>query len=79
MTSVKRIEAGQYSVSDGRFIVKHGSSWYVLKSDGTIDFGPLSTLATEKEFVTEGITSVGNHNFHPSMTVGRVKKSLMLI
>ena len=62
MTSVKRIEAGQYSVSDGRFIIKDGSSWYVLKSDGTSDFGPLPTLALAKEYVTEGTTSLGNHN-----------------
>ena len=62
MTSIKRIEAGQYSVSDGRFIVKEGSNWYVLKSDGNADFGPLPTLATAKEYVTAGTTSVGKHN-----------------
>ncbi|NOU53149.1 hypothetical protein HG263_21855 [Pseudoalteromonas sp. JBTF-M23] len=62
MTTVKRIEAGQYLVSDGRFIVKNGSSWYVLKSDGNTDFGPLPTLASAKEYVTVGTVSAGNHN-----------------
>ena len=74
MTSVKRIEAGQYSVSDGRSIVKEGSSWYVLKTDGTSEFGPLPTLARAKEYVTEGTISVGNHNLASKHGRGQSKK-----
>ena len=62
MSSVKRIQAGQYQVSDGRFIIKEGSSWYVLDQNGEVDFGPLPTLAAGKECVSTGRTSLGNHN-----------------
>lgn len=61
MTEVKRIEAGQYQVSDGRFIIKSGSNWYVVNSQGEIELGPLPTLAAGKKYVTEGRTSIGNH------------------
>ncbi|MBB1332098.1 MULTISPECIES: hypothetical protein [Pseudoalteromonas] len=54
MNKVTRIESGKYSVSDGRFIVKSGSSWYVLQEDGNNDFGPLPTLSIAKEYVTTG-------------------------
>ena len=62
MTIVKRIQAGEYSVSDGRFIIKDGSSWFVLDSEGNLDFGPIPTLASAKEYVSTGSTSLGNHN-----------------
>jgi hypothetical protein len=54
MVAVKRIKAGQYSVSDGRYIVKDGAGWYVLNSDGGHDFGPLPTLASGKDYVING-------------------------
>ncbi|WBA13861.1 hypothetical protein [Salinivibrio proteolyticus] len=62
MTTVKRIEAGQYSVSDGRMIVKRGSGWFVLTAEGGHDFGPLTTLASAKEYVTNGTISLGKHD-----------------
>ncbi|WP_085297606.1 DUF4339 domain-containing protein [Cognaticolwellia mytili] len=62
MVAVKRIQAGQYSVSDGRFIIKDGSSWYVLNNEQQQDFGPLPTLAAAKEYVNSGTIPVGEHN-----------------
>ncbi|MEM5546332.1 hypothetical protein [Pseudoalteromonas fuliginea] len=62
MTKVTRLEAGKYSVSDGRFIIKNGSSWYVLFDDGKNDFGPLPTLAAAKEYVTNGTVTPKQHN-----------------
>jgi hypothetical protein len=62
MVTVKRIEAGNYSVSDGRMIVKDGKSWYILKEGGGHDFGPVTTLFAAKEYVQTGISSVGQHN-----------------
>ncbi|WP_320151112.1 hypothetical protein [uncultured Tolumonas sp.] len=69
MATVKKIEAGKYSVSDGRFIVKNGSGWFVLSNEGKTDFGPLPTLALAKEYVANGTTSLTDHN-HAS-TYGR--------
>jgi len=62
MVAVKRIQAGQYTVSDGRYIIKDGSSWYVLNNDEQHDFGPLLTLAAAKQYVTNGTTPIGEHN-----------------
>jgi hypothetical protein len=62
MVTVKRIQAGQYSVSDGRFIVKNGADWYVLNNDGGHDFGPLPTLASGKDYVINGTVSLTEHN-----------------
>ena len=62
MVTVSKIEAGRYAASDGRLIVKDGSSWYVLKKDGTHDFGPLTTLRVAKQYVTTDSVSVGEHN-----------------
>ncbi|MEC4725603.1 hypothetical protein HWQ46_08630 [Shewanella sp. D64] len=62
MVAVKRIQSGQYSVSDGRYIIKEGSSWYVLNSEQKHDFGPLPTLAAAKQYVTNGTTPIGEHN-----------------
>ena len=62
MVAVKRIQAGQYSVSDGRYIIKEGSSWYVLNSEQQHDFGPLSTLAAAKQYVTSGTTPISEYN-----------------
>jgi hypothetical protein len=39
MDAVKKIQAGQYSVSDGRYIVKDGAGWYVLNSDAVMTLG----------------------------------------
>jgi hypothetical protein len=61
MVAIKRIQAGQYSVSDGRYIIKNGSSWYVLNSEQQHDFGPLPTLASAKQYVTDGTTPIGEH------------------
>ncbi|SBS28873.1 hypothetical protein MSP8886_01344 [Marinomonas spartinae] len=62
MVTVKRVEAGNYVVSDGRMIVKNGNSWYILKEGGGHDFGPVTTLSAAKEYVQTGISSVGQHN-----------------
>lgn len=63
MTKVIRLEAGRYSVSDGRFIIKNGSNWFVLNHDGNHDFGPLPTFAAAKEYVTTGsVTPKPIHN-----------------
>lgn len=42
MLKITRLEAGKYSVSDGRFIIKSGSSWYVFNQDGAHDFAPFT-------------------------------------
>ena len=62
MAQVTRIQAGQYSVSDGRQIIRDGSGWYVIDCEGNHDFGPLITLALAKEYVTTGNISLGQHN-----------------
>jgi len=62
MVVVKRIQAGQYSVSDGRYIIKDGSNWYVLNSEQQQDFGPLPTLAAAKQYVEDGTIPVSEHN-----------------
>jgi len=62
MVAVKRIQAGQYSVADGQYIVKSGSSWYVLNSEQQQEFGPLPTLAAAKQYVNDGTTPIGAHN-----------------
>ena len=62
MASIKRIQPGQYHVSDGRTIIKNGSAWYVLDEHGKIDLGPLPTLKAGKEYVMTGSVSIGNHN-----------------
>jgi len=62
VVTVKRIQAGQYSVSDGRFIIKSGSSWYVVNSEGEPNFGPVPTLGSAKEYVNTGLTPIGQHN-----------------
>ncbi|SBO11668.1 hypothetical protein VME0621_03804 [Vibrio mediterranei] len=62
MTTVSRIKAGQYSVSDGRFIIKQGSSWYIIQGNGDHDFGPVPTLAAAKSYVSTGSIPLGNHN-----------------
>lgn len=61
MAAVKRIKAGQYIVSDGRNIVKDSGGWYVLDSKGNVELGNLPTLSSAKEYVTNGVTSLGNH------------------
>jgi hypothetical protein len=62
MVAVKRIQAGEYSVSDGRYIVKSGSSWYVFNSEQKQEFGPLPTLAAATQYVNDGTTPIGEHN-----------------
>ncbi|QUM75862.1 hypothetical protein HWV00_06270 [Moritella sp. 24] len=66
MVTVKRIKAGQYSVSDGRYIIRDGSSWYVLNSEQEHDLGPLPTLSAAKQYVTDGKTPLGEHNMASS-------------
>ncbi|MEI2565293.1 hypothetical protein V7T16_16500 [Vibrio metoecus] len=62
MANLTRIQAGQYSVDDGRFIVKQGSGWLVLDANGSHDFGPVPTLASAKQYVESGTTPLGQHN-----------------
>ncbi|WP_429142199.1 hypothetical protein [Aeromonas hydrophila] len=62
MVSVTKIQAGQYAVGDGRFIIKDGSSWYVVTEEGKGGFGPLPTLSAAKEYVNTGSTPLGHHN-----------------
>ncbi|HHB1594466.1 hypothetical protein ACPV5J_12045 [Vibrio rotiferianus] len=62
MTRVTRIQAGQYAVNDGRFIVKQGASWVILNSNGTLEFGPVPTLNSAKQYVQNGTTPLGQHN-----------------
>lgn len=66
MTSVSKIEAGFYAVSDGRAIVKDGQSWFVLNVDGSRDFGPLPTLKSAKEYVGTGTISGSQQNLATS-------------
>ncbi|PLG62800.1 hypothetical protein B6J11_14805 [Klebsiella pneumoniae] len=51
MAKVTRVQAGQYSVDDGRFIIKNSSGWLVVDARGSHDFGPVSTLAAAKQYV----------------------------
>ncbi|ELA8152012.1 hypothetical protein ABXX67_004733 [Vibrio parahaemolyticus] len=62
LAKVTRIQAGQYSVDDGRFIVKQGSGWLVLTANGSHDFGPVPTLASAKQYVESETTPLGQHN-----------------
>lgn len=62
MATIKRIEAGQYSVTDGRSIVKKGGAWYVVDSKGNVELGNLPTLSSAKNYVTNGVTSLVKHN-----------------
>ena len=62
MTKVTRIQAGQYAVDDGRFIIKQGSGWLVVDSNGSHDFGPVPTLQSAKQYVISGSTPLGLHN-----------------
>lgn len=41
---------------------KEGGGWYVLDSEGNVELGNLPTLSSTKEYVTNGVTSLGNHN-----------------
>ncbi len=74
MVSIKRIEAGQYSVSDGRMIVKEKSKWYILNGEGKHDFGPVTTLAAAKEYVTLGSSLLGQHNINSAYGRSQTKK-----
>lgn len=69
MAKVTRIQAGQYAVDDGRFIVKNSSGWLVVDANGAHDFGPVPTLAAAKQYVESGTVPLGQHNF--STTHGR--------
>lgn len=63
MAKVTRIQAGQYAVDDGRFIVKNSSGWLIVDVNGAHDFGPVPTLAAAKHYVESGIVPLGQHNF----------------
>ena len=63
MTKVTRIQAGQYAVDDGRLIIKQGSGWLVVDSNGSHNFGPVPTLTSAKQYVELGTTPLGQHNF----------------
>ncbi|MEN3754430.1 hypothetical protein ABC733_22650 [Mangrovibacter sp. SLW1] len=66
MAKVTRVQAGQYSVDDGRFIIKNSSGWLVVDARGSHDFGPVSTLAAAKQYVECGTTPLGQHNISTS-------------
>ncbi|WP_112480379.1 hypothetical protein [Vibrio variabilis] len=74
MAKVTRVQAGQYSVDDGRFIVKSGSSWLILNSAGKHEFGPVSTLKAAKQYVETGTTPIGQHNLASKHGRRRSKK-----
>ena len=61
MASISRMKAGQYSVSDGRIIVKQGSSWYVLTKSGNNEFGPVTTLNAASQYVNSSSVPIGQH------------------
>ncbi|EOJ0060497.1 hypothetical protein ACWKM5_004157 [Cronobacter turicensis] len=63
MANVTRIKAGQYSVGDGRFIVKNSSGWLIIDANGAHDFGPVPTLAAAKQYVESGTVPLGQHNY----------------
>ncbi|HHG3224531.1 TPA: hypothetical protein ACPVYE_000989 [Vibrio parahaemolyticus] len=79
MAKVTRIQAGQYSVDDGRFIVKQGSGWLVLTANGSHDFGPVPTLASAKQYVESGTTPLGQHNLSTKHGRRQSKKRLIHI
>ncbi|WP_240645376.1 hypothetical protein [Vibrio mediterranei] len=62
MATVSKIKAGQYAVSDGRFIIKQGSGWCIVRSNGSHDFGPVPTLAAAKSYVSTGSVPLRDHN-----------------
>lgn len=62
MTKITKIQAGQYAVDDGRFIVKNRSSWIVVDTNGSHDFGPVPTLAAAKQYAVDGKIQLGKHN-----------------
>lgn len=74
MTTVTRIQAGQYSVSDGRYIIKNGSSWYILTSEQEVEFGPMSTLTSAKQYIIDGTTLTGQHNGYSKHSQRQNKK-----
>lgn len=63
MAKVTRIQAGQYAVDDGRFIVKKSSGWLVIDANGSDDFGPVATLAAAKQYIESGVAPLGHHSF----------------
>jgi hypothetical protein len=62
MITVSRVQAGYYSASDGRAIVKEGGGWYVLNKEGNHDFGPVTTLSAAKQYLNTGSITLGNGN-----------------
>lgn len=79
LAKVTRIQAGQYAVDDGRFIVKNSSGWLVVDVNGTHDFGPVPTLAAAKQYVESGAVPLGQHNLSTVHGRRQSKKSLMHI
>ena len=74
MVKVSKLQAGEYAVSDGRFIVKRGSNWIILKADGGHDFGPVTTLAAAKLYVNGEAPPLGQHNLGSSYGRSKSKK-----
>ncbi|WP_280526487.1 hypothetical protein [Enterovibrio norvegicus] len=74
MMKVSRIQAGHYSVEDGRFIVKQGSGWLILNANGSHDFGPVPTLNSAKQYVETGTTPLAQHNRSSQYGRGQSKK-----
>ena len=77
MASISRMKAGQYSVSDGRIIVKQGSSWYVLTKSGNNEFGPVTTLNAASQYVNSSSVPIGNILEVRLMDENKVRKNLM--
>ena len=66
LAKVTRIQAGRYSVDDGRCIIKNNSGWLIVDANGAHDFGPVPTLAAAKEYVESGTVPLRQHNFSTS-------------
>ncbi|MDU3460106.1 MAG: hypothetical protein E7F48_10240 [Streptococcus oralis] len=65
-----RIQAGQYAVDDGRFIVKNSSGWLVVDVNGAHDFGPVPTLAVAKQYVESGTVPLGKVRISGEILLG---------
>lgn len=66
MAKVTRIQAGQYAVDDGRFIVKNSGGWLITDANGSHHFGPVPTLAAAKQYVETGAIPLKQHNYGSS-------------
>lgn len=61
MVKVSKQRAGIYAVSDGRLIYKTSLGWSIQTADGHHEFGPVSTLAAAKLYVSGDSLPLGSH------------------